>query len=174
MKQLFSIFFLLLTLFSCDSVGTNASYDIFCYVENEIVTETVYEDTTIVTTEYIRDLHTSVVGYAFLADTLDYLPASYQQALEGKISSLTGSKTISPIQNGSFDPSTGLIQFLNLTENEIYLFVLCDTDNEIYAYRPFAVGQGTYYVETYFDFQPYQYDNDPTNEVIMNEWIVKK
>ncbi len=79
-----------------------------------------------------------VQAYAFAADSVEWRPTSYEQALKGEVSNKAG-KTLSPIASSlPYEDSRSWVSMTIDAEN--VLIVAVDTENQCYAYTNYTVG----------------------------------
>lgn len=151
-----------LLLVGCEKFTIDTTYDISC-------------TTTMVDGEEAK-ITPDVVSYIFYLDKLErdlYAPASYEEALSGKISLITDINKSREVNiTGRYDAATGIATLPNIT-NTYVIFVLCDTENKIYAYREYEIGNDLPLISTSILFQPFLFTGVDT-EISERGWIFNK
>ncbi|MFI3321889.1 MAG: hypothetical protein R3Y50_05135 [Rikenellaceae bacterium] len=158
MKQFLIIFAFFFSLISCEGVNiVDTSYSITCY--------------DVPATDSVKSFPSEIVSHVFLADTADYSPANYDDALEGILSHKYNGTTVTSYMNGTYDSTIGEVCINNITTEGYHVFVLCDTKNRMYAYRRFEILANLPQIITSLEFQPYQFASDSTKTVTVSGWL---
>ncbi len=155
---------MVLLLAGCNKFTLDSSYHILCD------TKMLEEDMELIITP-------NVVSFAYYIGEKEqehYSPASYDEALSGKITSVKDrSKILSADIVGGYNAVNGTCVLSNLSK-KFALFVLCDTENKIYAYREFEVGEDIPLITTSILFQPFLFTGEGDNEISEKGWIFNK
>ncbi len=163
MKKYICIIFVVLVI-ACNKFTLDSSYHISCGTK---VSEESKD--TIATA--------NVLSFAFYIAENDeelFAPSSYEEALSGKISRITNNSDVRSADiTGSYNSESGLAILPNLT-SKFAVFVLCDTENKIYAFREFEVGEDLPIVTSYILFQPFLFTEEDKGEKVDKGWVFNK
>ena len=145
--------------FSCSKVTTHCDYYVVTLEETASGTPTIP----------LAD----VIGYVFDADTLNYSVESYDAAARGELirRDRAGIKTF--LKKTEYETVSGQLTFRSLNAGTFILMV-CDTLNEIYAFKQVDILEGIDKVIVNLTFYPYKFESDPDTMVLSNTWIEKK
>ncbi len=123
------------------------------------------------TAESKAEPYGNIKAYAFYRDTTNFKPVSYEQALSGRMTDLSTDAIVMSDVTGEYDTNYEAVVFPNIVSTPVTL-VICDVENELYAYSEKKLVAGLPQVTIPLLFEPYRFTKNGT-VIESNAWRIK-